>query len=360
MPFHLIQADNVSEALHTALNIASAKGQLIQTRNGPAYRIPGVVVTEYTNPMRRVLVNKERDANPFFHLMEAFWIIEGRRDVRFLTLFNKRMADYSDNKSWFHAAYGYRMRRHFKVDQIARAREKLAENKADRQVVLSIWDPNVDNQKSLDIPCNDMLKFWVEDGALNLSVFNRSNDIIWGAYGANVVQFSVLLEYMAASLGLPVGTYYQVSNDLHVYTDTPYLEVWRNQKEADNERGLSYELGTVIATSIFMGDYDRTVYDIKTMFDVFDAGVLAKVNDGHLIGRVATAACEAKSVFFSSVVKPMMLAYHQHKRGDTSLGLRILSVALNQYNERCDWLIAAHDWLSKRKKEVNDGQSHPA
>jgi hypothetical protein len=48
-------------------------------------------------------------------------------------------------------------------------------------------------------------------------VTNRSNDIVWGAYGANAVHFSYLLEYVASSIGVKVGRYWQVSNDFHIY-----------------------------------------------------------------------------------------------------------------------------------------------
>ena len=70
-----------------------------------------------------------------------------------------------------------------------------------------------------DYPCNTQIYFWERRGELNMTVTNRSNDMIWGAYGANAVHMSVLLEYMAAMLGYAVGTYYQFSNNLHAYTD---------------------------------------------------------------------------------------------------------------------------------------------
>ena len=53
-----------------------------------------------------------------------------------------------------------------------------------------------------------------------MSIVNRSNDMIWGAYGANAVHMSMLLEYMAAMTGFQVGIYYQISNNLHAYKKT--------------------------------------------------------------------------------------------------------------------------------------------
>jgi hypothetical protein len=50
-----------------------------------------------------------------------------------------------------------------------------------------------------------------------MTVFCRSNDLIWGAYGANAVHMSILQEYVACGLARPVGHYWQVSNNYHVY-----------------------------------------------------------------------------------------------------------------------------------------------
>ncbi len=39
-----------------------------QSRNGPVLVIDEPVIITYEKPQERVLFNKERDANPFFHL----------------------------------------------------------------------------------------------------------------------------------------------------------------------------------------------------------------------------------------------------------------------------------------------------
>jgi hypothetical protein len=52
-----------------------------------------------------------------------------------------------------------------------------------------------------------------------MTVCCRSNDMLWGAYGANVVHFSILQEVIAIELGVGIGVYRQVSNNFHLYTD---------------------------------------------------------------------------------------------------------------------------------------------
>jgi hypothetical protein len=72
-------------------------------------------------------------------------------------------------------------------------------------------------------------------GKLDMTVTNRSNDMLWGAYGANAVHFSYLQEFVAAAIGVPVGTYYQVSNNLHVYTQN---EVFAKTCELLNRKNM--------------------------------------------------------------------------------------------------------------------------
>ncbi len=193
--------------------------ELEQTRNGPAIVHPEMVTTVYTCPAERVLFHSGRDANPIFHLMESIWMLAGRNDVGFLTLFNKRMSDFSDDGKSFNAAYGHRWRNHFGRDQLDEVIRLLRRDPTTRQAVIQIWDSADLIKKTKDKACNTQVVFDVRKDRLNMTVFNRSNDIWWGAYGANAVHFSVLQEFVAAATGHRIGVYRQVSNNFHLYTE---------------------------------------------------------------------------------------------------------------------------------------------
>ena len=185
------------------------------------------------NPYRRCVGGCERDINIFFLLAEAMWIALGRKDVAFLTLFNKKMSDFSDDGKTFHAPYGYRLR-HFGIrtedsfvddnlnaskgyDQVIDAIKIFTENPNSRQVVMSIWNPNFDlGYKTKDIPCNDMVMLKIRNGKLITTIQNRSNDLHWGL-PTNIFQFSFLTELMAGALGVELGTQTHNSQSLHIY-----------------------------------------------------------------------------------------------------------------------------------------------
>lgn len=210
--------------------------------------------TILTNPYRRLVGGKDRNINPFFLLAEAMWIFYGRKDVRFLTLFNKNMENFSDDGKVFHAPYGFRLR-HWGVrsedkfceenlhaaqgyDQIADAIKMFENNTNTRQVVLSIWNPDFDlGTKTKDIPCNDIIMLKIRNGKLITTIQNRSNDLHWGL-PTNIFQFSFLSEMIAACLGIELGTQTHNSQSLHVYE-------WNN-----------------IATTMFESKDDTELYSV--------------------------------------------------------------------------------------------------
>lgn len=201
------------------------------------------------NPYRRVVGGYNRNINPFFLLAEAMWIFTGRKDVKFLSMFNKNMEKFSDDGKVFHAPYGFRLR-HWGIrsedkfceenlhaaqgyDQIADAIRMFDNNPNTRQVVLSIWNPDLDlGTKTKDIPCNDIIMMKIRNGKLITTVQNRSNDLHWGL-PTNIFQFSFLTEIISACLGIELGTQTHNSQSLHIYDWNDITDVMYNSKESN-------------------------------------------------------------------------------------------------------------------------------
>ena len=217
---YLVFGRNVNEAYTIGLNMLIDKGWSESSRMGDVVSMTGPVTTRYEKPCERVLFNAVRDANPFFHFMEGLWMLAGRRDVEWIERYNNTFKQFSDDGVIFNAAYGYRWRHQFKKDQLNTAITHLKVDPTSRRCVVSMWDPYADfDEHGKDFPCNLNIAFRVLAGSLHMTVFNRSNDIIWGAYGANAVHMSMMQEYVAAMLDLKVGHYHQVSNNYHAYKD---------------------------------------------------------------------------------------------------------------------------------------------
>lgn len=240
----VIKGNNVNDAYTEALWTMKQNGVPRESRNGKVMSVGVPVATVYRNPKQRMLFDAKRNANPYFHVMESIWMLAGRRDLEFITKYAANMSDYSDDGTTLNGSYGYRWRNHFGTDQLKNLVKLLKKDPNSRRAVLAMWDPLEDSERvmtSKDVPCNTTVYFKVLGKSLHMTVCNRSNDIIWGCYGANAVHMSFMMEFVAQSLGLEVGTYTQISNDWHIYephfplldgvedvSDSIYTDEWRH------------------------------------------------------------------------------------------------------------------------------------
>jgi len=426
--------NNAFYALVSDIHDGEILTEVEPSRNGEVMMIPEPVILTYENPTERVLFNTARDANPFFHLFEALWMLAGRNDVAALDTYNSNMKNYSDDGETFNGAYGYRWRKakeaffdtdldyidYNEIDQLNILINHLKNNPTSRRAVLQMWnveddllqidkepdtrctwcvgkgvDPGTESTyckhcsgtgvarkgtpASKDVCCNLSVMFSVETGVcpecggeggmeidtgapmpegggfytvyepcqncndlphnvpryLNMTVTNRSNDLIWGALGANYVHFSFLQEYVACCLGLEVGVYNQISNNLHAYKDKWEPHKWLNYYTGPT--GKNHQ-GEDVYEVPHQKDYDSTWTHIPLVNDkeTFDREVKEFVTD---------YAKKWTEPFLLNVAFPMCAAFSWHKTRDYGLALDMMTDVGQE-----DWRIAGTNWILKRKE----------
>lgn len=318
-----LQGRNVNQVFTDAfwmLRTPSATKEL--SRNGPVLVANSPVISEYRNPTERVLFNTHRDANHVFHLVEAIWMLAGRDDVEFLLPFNSSYGKYAEPDGRVHGAYGKRWRNHFSVDQILATVHTLKRDPQSRQVVVEMWDAKVDLIADVrDRPCNTHIYFDLRGGSLNMTVCCRSNDALWGAYGANVVHMSMVQELIALALGRPVGVYRQFSNNLHVYTDLPMVKDFLDHPPQVEDL---YMKGKVFSFPMLSGN--ETIEEFLADCELWC----------FKTSPVATR-------FINEVVDPLARAYLARKRGESSYLDEIEGMP-----DDLDWKVGFHQWLRNR------------
>tara|TARA_R110000772_G_scaffold104981_1_gene206540 strand:- start:78 stop:1103 length:1026 start_codon:yes stop_codon:yes gene_type:complete len=338
---HVVQSRNANKMYPEALRSLRTYGRTAQSRNGPVTKFPGPCTFLFRNPTERVVFWQKRDANPFFHLLEALWMLAGRNDVAYPASIVSTMTNFSDDGETYNGAYGYRWRRHFGYDQIARVIENLRLNPECRRQVISMWDGHHDlGLASKDIPCNLQALFSVnEDGELDMTVTNRSNDLVWGALGANVVHFSILQEFIARALGRAVGQYWQVSNNMHLYTEKhTELLTALEPMEANPLTGFEtpdpYSSGTVQPFPLMTVDYRTWLQDLEMW-----------QREGVVLGL--------RDPFFRTVAHPMAMA---HKAWKENKGQRRYDVALEilERVQATDWRLAGREWIRRREMKFQE------
>ncbi len=332
-----VYARNVSEALYIGLMFLQNSGEWIESRSGRVIEYPSPVMTVYKRPEERVLFYPSRDANPFFHLFEALWMLAGRDDLAYVQQFNKRIEDFSDDGVTLNGAYGYRWREYWKKDQLDLLIEHLTNHPDSRRAVLQMWSTD-DLQKIVkdptckDVPCNTQIYFKIKKNRLQMTVTCRSNDIIWGTYGANAVHFSILQEYIAACVGVEIGTYYHLSDSFHAYEKVyeKTLDVLNQKNTGDTlwyDSYLGWNKGMHYTPQPLFTVPERVQEDLQKFIDFPFHSVY-------------------ENIFFAETALPMLRSWQAHKEHQYEEALSYL-----QYVPALDWKKAATEWLERRKKK---------
>ena len=378
------------------------------SRYGEVITIEEPVMVKYVKPTEKVLFNKERDCNPFFHVYEALWMLAGCNDVNSLTVYNKRMQEFSDDGITLNGAYGYRWR-HAKhgvgskgnswyggtiqdhrdeVDQLKLIIEHLRNDPGSRRVVLQMWNveddllnvgtkckqcngtgrykgkytpddptsPLVDEvcedcegtrvySYSKDVCCNLSVLFRIRNAdnnpgrkfnvkILDMTVLNRSNDLVWGMLGSNYVHFTFLQEYMAYATGCIVGNYYHITNNLHCYTNTWKPKEWI-KANVDNEK---VEYGTINKVGLMHNNTGASVPEWTQAFDNECKQFVEHYGKEGLVDPVGY-----DSEFLDTVAEPMMLAFKLFKDKQYIPALKHCEMIA-----ATDWKIACTNWIERR------------
>jgi len=180
------------------------------------------VQLQLENPRERWVLSRLPIINPAFALVEVIWIMSGRDDAQYLNYWNSQLPKYAGSGECYHGAYGNRLRSKLGLDQLERAYHVLSKNPHSRQVVLEIWNSEIDfpdesgQPVAADIPCNTHAYLLLRDGRLEWTQLMRSNDIMLGL-PYNLIQFTSLQEIIAGWLAVEVGGYHHFSNSLHLY-----------------------------------------------------------------------------------------------------------------------------------------------
>jgi hypothetical protein len=324
------------------MQVLQMEGQWEETRNGLAIVHPMPFCTTYQHPWERVLFHAARRANPFFHLFEAFWMLAGRADAAWLDTYVKDFgARFAEPDGTIWGAYGHRWRHWFPdstgsstVDQLDVAVNALRANPASRQVVVSMWDAEMDlGANKRDLPCNTHLYLRVRPprnapgpSDLITTVCCRSNDAVWGAYGANAVHFSILHEYLAWRIGVNMGEMVQVSNNMHAYSSTMHLY---DVREADCDRYSREEVGWT------------PLFDGIPSDDAFKLALSVWVDD----------PCDKdytiRYPLFRHLLVPMARAHAAYREGNWR---RAVSYTVDIIGHT-DWQAAARLWLDQHRKD---------
>lgn len=153
---------------------------------------------------------------------ELLWFLSGGRNVQYLNRAGVRIWDeWADPQTGdLGPIYGAQWRSWTgadgeAIDQMARVVEEIRTNPDSRRLVVSAWNVSDLPQMALP-PCHVLFQFYVVDGKLSLSLYQRSADIFLGV-PFNIASYALLLRMMAQVTGLKPGEFIHNLGDVHLY-----------------------------------------------------------------------------------------------------------------------------------------------
>lgn len=161
---------------------------------------------------------------------ELLWFLSGSSDVKELQKLGSHIwdanaeADYWKPKARFEGdlgrIYGVQWRSWMKpdgtsLDQLAHIIEQIKTKPYDRRLIVSAWNPGELDQMALP-PCHVLFQFFVSNGKLSLSMYQRSCDMFLGV-PFNIASYSLLLHMISQVTGLQPGEFVHFLGDTHIY-----------------------------------------------------------------------------------------------------------------------------------------------
>lgn len=151
------------------------------------------------------------------------WPIDGSGwDMTGLNKYAEQLLS-GENPSGFRYTYGERLTTYpisdgnYTIDQIDFCIVRLRENPESRRSIAITWVPGWDAFDA-EVPCLQLLDFFIRDGKLQCTAFFRSWDVGRAAV-PNMYGLARLQSHVAGKVGVPMGSLTIVAASAHIYQD---------------------------------------------------------------------------------------------------------------------------------------------
>lgn len=166
------------------------------------------------NPREGIVNSPVRDMSMKYAIGELLWYLSGSNMLSDIQPYSSFWSKISDDGLTINSSYGHRIKSKFGFDQWEYVKNTLRNDRGSRQAVIHIKDAS--ETPTNDMPCTIALQYQIRGNELHATTIMRSNDI-WLGWPYDVFCFTSLQVLLAMELGVTVGTYTHIANNLHLY-----------------------------------------------------------------------------------------------------------------------------------------------
>lgn len=203
---------------------------------------------------------------------EFLWMLKGSNELEHIANYLPMWRMFTDDDKTLNGAYGHRLinwegRKNI-VNQFEEVYKKLKNDINSRQAVMVMYNPEKDFKPTKDVPCNNLIQFYVRDKKLCTTIYARSQDIINGTF-YDIGVLSHFAQLIAGRLGLEVGSHTHICNSLHIY-----------ERDFDKAKAVIEENHPKLYENISPSDYriSNDIYDeqIKLILHIEEVSRISK------------------------------------------------------------------------------------
>jgi thymidylate synthase len=174
------------------------------------------------DPLARMPYLAARRANPVFNYAEFLWYVSASADLDMIGYYAPRLRSLSvDGRTLTGTAYGPRLFGRTGADgrsQFDRVLDLVANEADSKRAAMIVMRPEeLEDPTSPDVACTLGLQLMLRGGQLHMTGYMRGNDAKIGLL-CDVFSFTMIQEFAARLLGVPVGTYTHHVGSMHVNT----------------------------------------------------------------------------------------------------------------------------------------------
>jgi thymidylate synthase len=154
-------------------------------------------------------------------IYELLWFLRGDTNVKYLHEHGVTIWDeWADKEGSLGRIYGaqwcdWRAPDGRSINQMDRVIEQIRQRPDSRRLIVSAWNVGELDQMAL-APCHALFQFYVQEGALDCQLYQRSADLFLGV-PFNIASYALLTMMVAQVCGLKPGTFVHTFGDLHLY-----------------------------------------------------------------------------------------------------------------------------------------------